>query len=658
MLGHALTMLRPIVAESGENYVDRWLSLQKNYQYVADYFMSGKDDPHREEVIDLLIRDAYLLLDEIYLQKRKKESSSMEIIELARAPHSFDTPADAFRFFWLSDLQEWDLEACLRLAGNVEMEDESLMSVSGLMLNTLRSFSSANILCMISIAQGAYEQCIKERAWVSLLLLLLQYDERMRFFPEIVGAFQDAIDTEEGRVYARTALTCLVRTLGVKWANETYKSMQEQILSQLSNANQGEGGPSEQILLEGLDDFGEDFQKECDKLRFEPPADIAKLHEQHLDMNFAMLSNLYSTAFFADPYRWFLPYAVDYLPEDMQKYSKVFRVLPLGEMCDSDKYAFISGVASVGIINGKNIDDVLSNTSDGDETPNEEYLLCNSYVQQLYRFFYLSPWNFENVFESIARLSDTQLLKLLNPTASDKQITASHCMACRAYELAAKIYSQIVDIIASSTIYRDYGFALQKCNRFEDALASYQQSVKQKPTEWLWRQMEYCCFKLERYDEALDILNLLIEAAPANVAYIYQKGKCLEHLELYAEALTQYYRAELMSSNDAKALRSIAWCNFMCDDYETSEKYYNKIHDLNRQKPIDDLNMGHLFFVQGRRMEALQAYQRCLLQQDSIRQFLDIFRPDRKYLLEKGIQKNDVYFMEDQLIQIYSTENR
>ena len=72
MLGHAFTLLRPWVADALKNGANvslnnRLQSLEKNYRYVVDYFMSPEDDPNREEVTVELIREAFILLDYIYL---------------------------------------------------------------------------------------------------------------------------------------------------------------------------------------------------------------------------------------------------------------------------------------------------------------------------------------------------------------------------------------------------------------------------------------------------------------------------------------------------------------------------------------------------------------------------------------------------------------
>ena len=65
---------------------------------------------------------------------------------------------------------------------------------------------------------------------------------------------------------------------------------------------------------------------------------------------------------------------------------------------------------------------------------------------------------------------------------------------------------------------------------------------------------------------------------------------------------------------------------------------------------IDVMNYGHFLFVQGERAEAFRHYKLALSMNDTLKAFLEVFRPDRRILLEKGIPTSDIYLMEDQLI--------
>jgi len=223
-------------------------------------------------------------------------------------------------------------------------------------------------------------------------------------------------------------------------------------------------------------------------------------------------------------------------------------------------------------------------------------------------------------------------------------------MRCHSYGMAAAIYGEIADTLASPEVYGSLAFCCQKQGRFEEAVSHYRQAGS---SEWVLRQLEYCCSQLGLYDEALAVCDRLLLLKPDSEAYLFEKAKCCERLELYAEALQLFYKLDLLRPAAPSVCRSIAWCSFMCDDGEAAAAYYAKLAATGKEKPIDWLNQGHLCFVRGDRMGAFRFYHRCLLQLGNLKDFLQMFRPDRRFLIEKGLGKDEIYLMEDQLISAH-----
>lgn len=651
MLGHALAIMRPAAqALSDPSLSDRLDSLRSNYRLLTDYYMSGADDPHRSELMEALVREAYELLDEIWLRKRCAESTAYEFREMLRpAEQSSDAPS-AFRYFWLGPVDEAHLLRFDALIADPEMEDEALMAVSALSLSVFRSFSEKGLLALMRAAEERCSQYIRERAWVGLLLALLQYDERLRFFPDVVVALQELLDADDGRVYAVTAMTCIVRTLGTDWANGTYESLQQKLLPLLSK-HMPESFDADIISADELDDFSARMDGEFAELLDEQRREMARLTQLHLDTQFAMFRDMYATPFFSEPYRWWLPYSDYYLPDDVKQHTALFSLIPMHDMCDSDRYAFLTTMARVGFINGQPLADLKP--GELPEQPQGEYLLCNDYVRQAYRFFRLNPWQIADPFQALRTMPFSETFRLLYPSASEKKVLADTVMACRSYELAARIYTQIADTLSSPEVYGHWGFCYQKLGRYEDALDCYRKAEALGASEWLLRQEEYCRAQLEQYDEALSLCERLLLLNPSSEAYLYEKAKCCERLELYAEALQLFYRLDLLRADSPAVLRSIGWCSLMCDDLDAAEKSYARLSALGKEKPIDWMNRGHLCFIRGQRMEAFRFYHRCLLQMPALKDFLKMFRPDRKVLLEKGLPKDEIYLMEDQLISAH-----
>ncbi len=68
--------------------------------------------------------------------------------------------------------------------------------------------------------------------------------------------------------------------------------------------------------------------------------------------------------------------------------------------------------------------------------------------------------------------------------------------------------------------------------------------------------------------------------------------------------------------------------------------------------PKDYINYGHICFLRGDKVLAYENYREARRLLGSARDFLRDFRPHRRFLVDRGISLEDVYFMEDQLLNI------
>ena len=667
MLGHALAVLRPVVMETGDaSLADQLQSIQQNYRYLVDYFLSGTDDPRRSELIDAMIHDTYELLDEVFLAHRMQNNTDYEFREMLRPengviptypdPESVDNANPTFRTMWLSKPDEEHLQLLRTLIADPAMEIEAYVAISGLTLSLLRSFSEKGFLALIEAATEQYDIPIRERAWVSVLLLLLVYDQRLRFFPDIVAAVQDLLDSDDQRVFATTAMVCIVRTLGVDWANQAFYSLQKS-MTPLINKLMPKSMETEKISQDELDDFTAHLDKDFQEILEENRQEMIRLTEENLDTHFAMFKDMYSSSFFSEPFRWWLPYDPDYLPAESRKHTPIFRILHMNDLCDSDRFAFLSTLSRIGFINGQSVSDLMGQAANEPEDSDAEVagqILCNNYVRQAYRFFRLNPWKIQNPFDALFQLPDSTVFRLLYTSAADKRIIASCLMHCRAYEMAAKIYAQIADTLHNAEVYGHYGLCLQKIGEYEKALEAYKRMQQMGSSEWLYRQMEYCYSAIGDYDDALQVCDLLLKIKPDSQAYLYEKANVLVRLELFAEALGILYKLDFLRPNNATIAHEIIWCTLVCDDFEAAIRYFHRLEEMNKTNEIDWINMGHIHFIQGNRMDAYQSYRRAMMQMADLKKFLAAFRPDRPLLVEKGIRLDEVYLMEDQLISSWS----
>lgn len=670
MLNNAFALLRSWIVELSKDgqtgLSDRFQSLEKNYQIMVDYYLSGEEDPQRSEITQSLIRESLVLTDEAYLEMRLRTLHTYEVRQMLdfqtnplspNVPNEddIDGPPQVFRFFWLcKHIEEFDLDVLEQYIANEKMEEEAMLGISGLMLNILRSFSETGILFLIRICGGHYQPQVQERAWVALMLTMMHYDQRLRFFPSITTAFLDLIATEEGVAYALAAFSSLVRTSGVEWAGKSYDILQNSLTSFINNklpSLKKDGQNYVNISIEDLDDFGKGLSDDLRSMMDKRGKELLKLREQHLDANFAVYRGMYTTSFFSDPFHWWLPFDMDYLTNDRERElaNELADCFP-SDICDSDRFAMITAMATFTGTGG------LPAGLMPEVAKKQPQLICNAYMQQTYRFFVLNPWGICNtLFNEVSNLPESYLLKMLRPSSQDKIRVADQFLACHAYGSALQIYFIYTEAVNSRDTWRNYGLCLQKTGLYREAVQAYDHitiNKLTKPNEWILRQKVWCLMQgdFPAYDEACQVLDQLLAFRPDDAGYIYEKGKCLERLELYMEALELYYKLDILQPRNRQVMRSIAWCSFISGLSEQARSYYEKLMAMPNPPMIDYLNYGHFLFVSGERMAAFHYYQQAVMLSDNIQSFLKVFRPDRRILLENGIPTPDIYLMEDQLV--------
>lgn len=114
---------------------------------------------------------------------------------------------------------------------------------------------------------------------------------------------------------------------------------------------------------------------------------------------------------------------------------------------------------------------------------------------------------------------------------------------------------------------------------------------------------------------------------------------------------------EIIGENDERMMQieelylHIGYMDLMWDRWEDAEDWLLLRLRENKATPKDYLNYGHCCFLRGDRMMAYENYMEAKRRCNSTKAFFELFRPDRKMLVEKGIPLEQVYLMEDQLLR-------
>jgi len=626
---------------------DRVDSIRANYHLLTDYYLSGQDDPCRDDLLMHLTRDIFALADTLYrrLEPGFLDPNGYTDTPLAKGTDGESVP-DVFNYFVHKRFDDSQRDLFLSLIDDPEMEDEALIAISGLCLQLTILFSVDGILCLMRAAEEQYPRLLRERAWVSLMLLLLQYDERLPFYPELQEALMDLISSDDGMVYAKTTLTCLVRTEGTEWAGKTYQEMQSRLMPLIDQAmkDDKQGGAVSLNSMEQIEaQLGESFHDILDDQR----DDMLRIAEDRLDSQFAVFRNMYTAPFFAEPYRWWLPFAEFYLPEDLRPWAKMLPMLGPQALCDSDQYAFLSTFKSIGWINGKPASEISpDDLPQMAETGLVDDLLTDHYVKQAYRFFRLSPWKVDSPFHYVRAIYSSTLFRLICPTAQEKRVIARQALRCHADSVADFIYMKVASTLRMPEVYAEWGIVLMRLDNCSYAADQLKEGLSLARTEPLLRLYQQALVDSEQWEEALPVASELLALAPDNLDYRLRHARSLERNELYAEALQEYMRLDYLHPDDYQVELGVATCSSRCGDYPTAERYILRAHERPESGAIVFVRMAFIYLLEGKRADALLAMQHASINMSSA-DLNNAIDSELYGLQQQGISRHEVMMLYD-----------
>ena len=126
-------------------------------------------------------------------------------------------------------------------------------------------------------------------------------------------------------------------------------------------------------------------------------------------------------------------------------------------------------------------------------------------------------------------------------------------------------------------------------------------------------------------------------------------GHCLLEMEEFDEALKSYFKVEYLDPTNHKVWRPIAWCSFVAGKFDQARKYYEKLLDDDSTQ-FDYMNFGHLEWCEGNRQEATNLYMKSIRKKEiSIDHFMESFQEDEKYLIQFGVEADEIPILLDHL---------
>ncbi len=708
-------LLNDLVGESGfSDFFIQQEHLANTYEQMLNYMLEGVQDPERDKVYHKLLTSILELADRVkdqlmekhsgwhtYILKReldrqqeltgKKVIETLddlsfkreldEMIDEEQATPGADEERrqhlsmEIFRHLWLSNIYN---EAENSLSGAIlSCKDflwyEKSLYIGGILLSGLRFWDEQKVQRLIDFAEEE-EQEVSARALVALSILLFRYDDRIEFYPNIIHRLKLLKDELKLEKSLEKIALQMIRTRDTL---EIGRKLQEDLMPEMAKLKPKLEDKlkmddiREELLEEGRNPDWESVFSESDEL-YRKVDEFMKLQMEGADVYMTTFAHLKQFPFFNELTNWLVPfykenpqlseiYASGNEEFDPEIFIDGLKKTPF--LCNSDKYSFIFNLkflpaeqkkmlSNAFLMEMEGMQEMISDDriTSGDFVTRTVFI---QYIQDLYRFFKISPFKneFEDVFGGKLDLYNSWFFREVIEEDSIIRNIAEYLFERNHYEEALDIFTRLLeDQPGNRELLEKAGYCHQKLGQFRKAVETYNRiSLYGDPSLWTLKNLGICYRKLDNYSPALEVYEKAATQQPDDQTIESLIGYCHMKLGEYETALKHYFKIEYMDPGSTHILRPIAWCYFALSDLEKSERYFSKVFE---GKPgyYDYINYGHVQWALGKKKEAIELYIQSLRDLEfEMEDFLKTIAEDKPLLVRNGINEQDIPLMLDYL---------
>jgi len=544
--------------------------------------------------------------------------------------------------------------------------------ITALTFSLLRYFDEAKMALHLDL----YEKFrglpqLSQRCLTGFLTALYQYAPLMRFYPQTTGRFTIM---NEDPAFNRQVERILLQLLGSRETEKIKQKIQEEIIPEMIriSPNIRNKFNIDHLMNPESDD---DRNPEWSTLFDDSPGLIDKMEEmaqmqsEGADVFLASFGMFKRFPFFNELVNWFVPFFPGH-PEMPLKATEdpentVTRItdalLQSPMLCNSDKYSFAMMLQTItpearsmmaGFLQAEMEQLEELGKEEAVLSPDrKETTVSNQYIQDMYRFFRLYPsekgvedifsWKFDYHNRAVFR-------PLLEEHPAMINKLAEFYFEKGYFEEALEIFGMSEE--QSGEALQKAAWCHQKMGRYEQALELYKKAELYEVNKiWNLKKIALCYRNLKLPEEALKVYQNLDVLQPDNLGTLYAMGYCQSETGRTQEALNTFFKIEYLSPGNKKVWRPIAWCSFLTGKNTQAERYYHKLLEEQSDK-YDLMNMGHVQWVQGKRATALDYYRLSIVAGGfSEAEFMTVLEEDLHFLLERGIDPNEVHILLDHL---------
>jgi hypothetical protein len=582
-----------------------------------------------------------------------------------------------FNHLWLTDYYgeaEDSLIDIILNSGKFRWYESSIF-VTAITLSSFRTWQPEKLLHLVRIYESGEEQ-VMERALSGLILNLHYYNSRVMLYPDISSRI---IKLSKRPAFREHCRIIVLQTIRSRETEKLSRKLHDEILPQVAKL---QPRIEERLDLDNIlpKDINEEKNPDWSEMFsdseeiFKTMEELTRLQMEGADVYMSAFANLKHFDFFKDFQNWFVPFYPDHEAVD-----EIFRDEILGPgtnemaeamyktpfICNSDKYSLILNLKYLPSAQKSMMLKVFRMELEGLQQLEEDDLIADpnkkfrtnvtQYLQDIYRFFKLSPYRkeFEDIFTGKLDIYNSEFFRLTCNAAEAEAGLADYFFSKDFYDDALDLFmKQLKEKPDDAQLYEKIGYCLQQSSDFEEALKYYKLAELIDRKLWTIKKIGFCLRRLGRNDEALEYYLQAGDIEPDNMHTAIITGHCYLDLKEYELALKHYFRIEYTDPGNIKILRPIAYCYLALGRFDESEKYYERL-SAGKLNAHDLINMGHLALCRGRKKEAISYYRQSIMTGEITRdKFMTIFAEDRNLLLLLGVNKDDLPILLDYLLFI------
>ncbi len=580
-----------------------------------------------------------------------------------------------FNHLWLTDYYgeaESSLIKIILTSGKFKWHEASIFTTA-VTLSSLRTWQQDKLFHLIAIYEAGQLQ-VMERALSGLILNLHYYNGRVLLYPDITDRIEKMSHDGTFREHCRIIV---LQTIRSRETEKLGKKLHDEILPQVEKLK-----PmiEEKLDLDNILPHDKNEEKNPDwsdmfndsEEIFKTMEELTKLQMEGADVYMSAFANMKHFDFFKDFQNWFVPFYPDHETVDeiyndeilgpgTNELAEALYKTPF--ICNSDKYSLLLNLKYLPSAQKSMMLKVFRMELEGMQELNSEEsgtdpyksfrINVTQYLQDIYRFFKLSPYKkeFEDLFTGKLDIYNSVFFRMTFKASDAEASLADYFFSKNFYEDALDLYLRHVSEKPSEVqLYEKIAYCYQDNGNFEEALNYYRRAELIDRKVWTVKKIGLCLRRLGKNEESLVYYLQASDMQPDNIHSIIMIAHCYLDLKNYEQALKYYFRVEYSEPGNFKILRPIAYCYFALGRFDDSEKYYDRLSE-NKLTAHDQINKGHLALCKGNKKEAIDFYRQSMVGGELTKeQFLSIFSEDKPLLLLLGVNPDDLPILLDYLL--------